>query len=94
VPVYAYVNQLTAFDQEFARVVSWAEENRACIHAAVEASLGPLDIVLDLQNNTFEQLSAGGAIIRKDAVHVKPGDLNIIPSQLQAMSRWWERPIR
>ena len=78
----AHIDQPTAFDQEFARVVSWAEENRARIHEAAEASLGPLDIVLDLPHNTYEPLSEGGAIIRKGAVHVKPGDLNIIPSHM------------
>lgn len=80
--VDAHIDQPTAFDQEFARVVSWAEENRARIHEAAEASLGPLDIVLDLPHNTYEPLSEGGAIIRKGAVHVKPGDLNIIPSHM------------
>lgn len=80
--VDAYVDQPAAFDQEFSRVVSWAEENRACIHAAAEAELGPLELILDLPHNTFEPLPQGGAIIRKGAVHVKPGDLNIIPSHM------------
>jgi len=80
--VDAYVDQPTAFDKEFSRVVSWAEENRARIHAAAEAELGPLELILDLPHNTIDPLSEGGAIIRKGAVHVKPGDLNIIPSHM------------
>jgi RNA-splicing ligase RtcB len=80
--VDAYVDQPAAFDQEFSRVVSWAEKNRACIHAAAEVELGPLELILDLPHNTFEPLTQGGAIIRKGSVHVKPGDLNIIPSHM------------
>lgn len=80
--VDAYIDQPEVFDREFARVVSWAMENRARIHAEAAAVLGPLELVLDLPHNTFEALSDGGAIIRKGAVHVKPGDLNIIPSHM------------
>ena len=80
--VDAYVHQATAFDQEFSRVVSWAAENRATIHAAAEAELGPLELILDLPHNTFESLPEGGAIFRKGAVNVRPGDLNVIPSHM------------
>jgi RNA-splicing ligase RtcB len=80
--VDGYVDHATAFDQEFSRIVSWAEENRATIQAVAEAELGPLELILDLPHNTFEPLAEGGAIVRKGAVHVKPGDLNIIPSHM------------
>ena len=86
--VDALVDQPEAFDAEFSRVVAWAAANRAAIHEAAEAELGPLELVLDLPHNTFEQLPDGGAIIRKGAVHVEPGDLNIIPSTWQGTSRW------
>jgi RNA-splicing ligase RtcB len=78
----AYVDHPTAFDREFSRVVSWAEENRATIHAAAESQLGPLALILDLPHNTYEILPEVGAIIRKGAVHLRPGDLNIIPSHM------------
>ena len=80
--VDGYVDHATAFDQEFSRIVSWAEENRATIQAVAEAELWPLELILDLPHNTFEPLAEGGAIVRKGAVHVKPGDLNIIPSHM------------
>lgn len=76
------VDRPAAFDREFSRVVSWAEENRARISAAAATKLGPLELILDLPHNTFEPLSNGGAVIRKGAVHVKSGDLNIIPSHM------------
>jgi RNA-splicing ligase RtcB len=70
------------FDQEFERVVRWAADNRARIQQSIEAVLGPLELVLDLPHNTFEPLSNGGAVIRKGAVRVEPGGLNIIPSHM------------
>ncbi len=80
--VDAFVDQPDAFDAEFTRVVAWAAANRAAIHKAAEAELGHLELILDLPHNTFEQVPDGGAIIRKGAVHVTPGDLNIIPSHM------------
>ncbi|TVR13102.1 MAG: hypothetical protein EA401_07540 [Planctomycetota bacterium] len=80
--VDAHIDDPPTFDREFCRVVTWAEENRAAIQAAAEAALGPLDLVLDLPHNTFEALDNGGAIIRKGAVHVQPGAMNIIPSHM------------
>jgi RNA-splicing ligase RtcB len=80
--VDAFVDQPAAFDAEFGRIVAWAVANRAAIHAAAEVYLGPLELVLDLPHNTFERLPDGGAIIRKGAVHVGPGDLNVIPSHM------------
>jgi len=80
--VDAHVNHPTTFDREFSRVVSWAKENRAAIQAAAETQLGALEIILDLPHNTYEVLPEGGAIIRKGAVHLRPGDLNVIPSHM------------
>jgi RNA-splicing ligase RtcB len=80
--VDAYIQQATRFDREFNRIVEWARENRAAIQSAIEAELGPLEVILDLPHNTYEPLSDGGAIIRKGAVFVEPGDLNIIPSNM------------
>jgi len=78
--VDALVDSPAAFDREFARVVRWAADNRARVHAELEAVFGPLAVVLDLPHNTIEYLPDGGAIIRKGAVHLRPGDLSIIPS--------------
>lgn len=70
------------FDVEFARVVSWAAANRAAIHREIEAVFGPLELVLDLPHNTYEALPEGGAIIRKGSVHLRPGELSVIPSHM------------
>lgn len=76
------VDDPVAFDAEFDRVAAWATANRAAVHDAAAAVLGPLELVLDLPHNTYERLPDGGAIIRKGAVRVTPGDVNIIPSHI------------
>lgn len=80
--VDALVDQPDRFDREFARVVSWARDNRATVQEAVEEQFGRAEVLLDLPHNTFEPLPDGGVIIRKGAVHARPGDLNILPSHL------------
>ncbi|MBL9148269.1 MAG: RtcB family protein [Phycisphaerae bacterium] len=80
--VDALVDRPDAFDAEFDRVVSWAEENRRQIHREIEAVFGRCELVLDLPHNTYERLADGGAIIRKGSVHLRPGALSIIPSHM------------
>lgn len=70
------------FDLEFDRVVSWAADNRAAIHAAINQVFGKVDLVLDLPHNTFEVCDDGAVFIRKGSVHVRPGDLSILPSHM------------
>jgi RNA-splicing ligase RtcB len=78
-----YVEESERFDEEFGRVTRWAEENRRSVQTTVEAVLGPTKLVFDLPHNTYEALPEdAGVIIRKGAVHVKPGSLNIIPSHM------------
>lgn len=71
-----------AFDREFQRVVDWARANRAAVQSALEATFGKLRTTLDLAHNTVEPLPDGRVIIRKGAVRVNPGDLNVLPSHL------------
>lgn len=71
-----------AFDAEFTRIVAWAADNRAAVHKAIEEIFGPAELVLDLPHNTYQMLPDGGAIIRKGAVHLGPGELNVIPSHM------------
>jgi RNA-splicing ligase RtcB len=80
--VDALVERPKAFDDEFDRVVAWAAENRATIHAEVAAVFGDLELVLDLPHNTYEPLADGGAIIRKGSVHLRPGERSVIPSHM------------
>ncbi len=75
------VDQPEQFDREFARVVKWAEDNRAAIQSIIESVLGDMQLVLDLPHNTFEAVD-GGAIIRKGAVRVEPGDMTVLPSHM------------
>lgn len=70
------------FDAEFARIVAWAADNRAAVQAAAECVLGPLTIVLDLPHNTYEKLEGDEVIIRRGAVRVEAGALNVIPSHM------------
>ena len=77
-----FVDQPATFDREFARVVEWAARNRAAVQDLAESVLGPLEMVLDLPHNSFESLPEGGTVIRKGAVRVTPGELNIIPSHM------------
>jgi release factor H-coupled RctB family protein len=76
------VDQPAKFDTEFNRVVSWAADNRAKIHEDLESVFGKTNLVLDLAHNTYEVLSDGEAIVRKGSVHLKPGNLSIIPSHM------------
>lgn len=80
--VDAFTEQPAKFDREFDRVVSWASDNRAAIHEAVDKTFGRTELVLDMPHNTYEALSDGGAIIRKGSVRVKPGSLVVIPSHM------------
>ncbi len=76
------VNRPAVFDKEFDRVVAWAAANRAAIHHEIEAVFGSMELVLDLPHNTYEPLPEGGAIIRKGTVHLRPGELSVIPSHM------------
>jgi len=76
------VDQPVAFDREFERVVAWAAANRAAIGDEIRKVFGRTRVILDLAHNTVEPLAEGGAIIRKGAVKVNPGDLTILPSHM------------
>jgi RNA-splicing ligase RtcB len=76
------VEQPNKFDSEFERVVCWAADNRAKIHADLESVFGKAKLILDLPHNTYELLPDGGAIIRKGSVHLKPGAVSVIPSHM------------
>jgi hypothetical protein len=76
------IDRPVTFDEEFDRVVTWAAANRAAIQKEIEAVFGSLELVLDLPHNTYESLPEGGAIIRKGSVHLRPGELSVIPSHM------------
>jgi RNA-splicing ligase RtcB len=70
------------FDQEFARVVGWAADNRAAVQEALTAVFGDMELILDLPHNTYEPLPDGAVIIRKGSVRVEPGELSVLPSHM------------
>ncbi len=80
--VDALIDRPAAFDEEFERVVAWAADNRAAIHREIETVFGAVELMLDLPHNTYQPLPEGGAIIRKGAVHLRPGELAVIPSHM------------
>lgn len=80
--VDALVGSPARFDREFQRVVEWAAHNRETIHREIDAVFGRAELVLDLPHNTYEVLPDGGAIIRKGSVHLRPGELSVIPSHM------------
>ncbi|HTU24980.1 MAG TPA: RtcB family protein [Pirellulales bacterium] len=77
-----FVNQADAFDREFARVVTWAADNRCAIHDAISRVFGQTELVLDLPHNTYEPLESGEVIIRKGSVLIRPGGLSVVPSHM------------
>ena len=77
-----FVDSPGKFENEFLRVVQWAEENRKAIAHIVMKNFGKCKTILDLPHNSFEILEDGSVIIRKGAVRVKPGDLAVIPSSM------------
>jgi RNA-splicing ligase RtcB len=70
------------FDETFNQVVHWAADNRATIHAAVDAVFGQTELILDLPHNTYERFDDGSVIIRKGSVRLHPGELSILPSHM------------
>ena len=79
--VDGFVDSPGQFDQEFNRVVEWAEVNRRTVQCVLENIFGPMELVLDLPHNTFEVL-AEGILIRKGSVKIHSGALSILPSHL------------
>ena len=76
------VDEPTKFDQEFNRIVQWAEDNRAQIHKEVDVVFGETELILDLPHNTFEIQEEGGVVIRKGSVKLEVGQLAVIPSHM------------
>ena len=70
------------FDAKFDEVISWAEENRRAVAQVVEKHFGKLKVIMDKNHNHFEILN-DGVIIRKGANRVAPGELVVLPSNLE-----------
>jgi len=59
-----------------------AADHRAAIDERVDEVFGPTELILDLPQNTYEQLNDGGVIIRKGSVWLRPGSLSVLPSHM------------
>jgi len=75
------VDQPRKSDAKFCGVCEWAKDNRYAIFNILEKHFGRLRVVLDKNHNHFE-LVADGVIIRKGAVKVTPGELTVVPSNM------------
>lgn len=77
----ALVNSPPEFDTTFTRVVEWARANRRGVARLVERYFGPLEEVVDRNHNHYEHTDEG-TIIRKGSVKLLPGELTVVPSNL------------
>ena len=81
------IDKPAAFDAEFARIRSWAGDNRAAVldlaekHVGRFADVAPGTRRLDRDHNHVEQTD-DGTLIRKGVQRVTPGKLAAIPSNL------------
>jgi RNA-splicing ligase RtcB len=81
------VDQPRKFDGEFARIRTWAHDNRSAVLDIAENRLGKFlrltsDVErIDRDHNHIEE-RAEGMLIRKGVQRVPPGELAIIPSHL------------
>lgn len=81
------VDQPPKFDREFARIRTWARENRNAVLDIAEKRLGKFLRLtgeverIDRDHNHTEELP-GGMLIRKGVQRVPAGELAIIPSHL------------
>lgn len=70
------------FDDKFLSVCDWASSNRLGVLKLLEKYFGKLEFILDRNHNSFEQKSDGLIIIRKGAVKLLPGEVTVIPSNM------------
>lgn len=75
------IDQPFNFDKTFHEVCDWAVNNRKSIMKILEKYFGEMEVIVDKNHNHYEILD-DGILIRKGAVKVKPGELTVIPSNL------------
>jgi hypothetical protein len=69
------------FDDTFARVRTWARDNRLKTADMVERRFGSLDILVHRDHNHYEVVG-DAAIIRKGSVKLRCGETTVVPSNL------------
>lgn len=75
------IDQPEKFDLQFNEVCDWAKQNRFAVLKIVEKHFGKTEVILDKNHNHFE-IMEDYVIIRKGAAALKPGELNVIPSNM------------
>ena len=75
------VDKPALFDSRFFEVCDWAKDNRYTIFTLLKKYFGQLKLIIDKNHNHFEH-TENGVIIRKGAVNVKPGELTVVPSNM------------
>jgi len=75
------IDRPNEFDTTFLTACEWARHNRAEISSLLNKYFGPLETIIDRNHNNIE-ITDEGVIIRKGAVKVVPGELAVIPSNL------------
>lgn len=70
------------FDSTFNAVCNWAKDNRLEIAKMIEKHFGKLEFVSDKNHNSFELFPDESVVIRKGAVKLLPGEMTIIPSNM------------
>jgi len=75
------IDQPEAFDEKFASVCRWAEQNRTAVLQIVEKQFGKTEVILDKNHNHFE-VKEDHVLIRKGASRLVPGELTVIPSNM------------
>jgi RNA-splicing ligase RtcB len=76
------IEQPIKFNRKFAEVCHWAERNRSAIIELVENIFGKTELIVDKNHNHFETTDSG-VIIRKGSVRVEPGELTVLPSNIE-----------
>lgn len=75
------IDKPNLFDKAYEETIKWAEENRFGIKRFVDKVFGETEVILDKVHNSFEKIN-DGVIIRKGSVKVAPGELTIVPSNM------------
>lgn len=76
------IDNAPKFDDVFTSTCQWAENNRTAIAEILRKYFGKLELIMDKNHNSYEKLDDDKVIIRKGAVKLLPGELTVIPSNM------------
>jgi RNA-splicing ligase RtcB len=76
------IDNASKFDDVFTSTCNWAENNRTAIADILRGHFGELELIMDKSHNSYEILDDDSVIIRKGAVKLLPGEVTVIPSNM------------